>query len=247
MCSLSWSWESPDPSGETSFSLWFNRDERRARELADPPSLHEEGGMKTLMPVDPVGKGTWIIGNEHGLICCILNNYGVPPTPQKTYLSRGQLVKCLGRHKTLEQAVSYLEKMTRKESEESLAAFTLFLFSLPERSVKAYQWDEKSLTELHLHEPFYTSSSWNTEKVISYRREAFLAEVMSGKIINAAFHRKAEEGREKWSTFMTREETQTVSITEVHTCGESLKMNYWDRSNGEQTSRVLPLIREPQK
>jgi len=66
MCTVSWR----GGEGEV-FELFFNRDERRAREEALPPVLEVIEGRQSLFPLDPVGGGTWVGGNDAGLVLCL--------------------------------------------------------------------------------------------------------------------------------------------------------------------------------
>ena len=70
MCTLTW-WRGE--SGE--LEIFFNRDERKTRPVADPPSRFESDGVSFLSPRDPKGGGTWMTVNEYGIVVCLLNKW----------------------------------------------------------------------------------------------------------------------------------------------------------------------------
>ena len=70
MCTLTW-WR----GGNGAFEVYFNRDEKKTRSVAVPPGVHEVRGVRFLAPVDPDGRGTWIVANEQGLVVCLLNRW----------------------------------------------------------------------------------------------------------------------------------------------------------------------------
>ena len=55
------------------FRLVCNRDERRDRRAATPPTVHRVQHRTAIYPVDPVGGGTWIGVNDAGLAAALLN------------------------------------------------------------------------------------------------------------------------------------------------------------------------------
>ena len=62
MCTLTWG---RDEAG--GLEVFFNRDERKTRPVAEPPALDELNGVRFLSPRDPKGGGAWMIANELGL------------------------------------------------------------------------------------------------------------------------------------------------------------------------------------
>ena len=61
----------PDPSPR--FRLVANRDELRSRAAGHPPRATEIDGLQVVMPIDPVGGGTWVAASESGLVYALLN------------------------------------------------------------------------------------------------------------------------------------------------------------------------------
>lgn len=83
MCTVSWL-RLPN-----AYEILCNRDERRTRLPAQPPSLHTHSHGRFLAPLDPQGGGTWIAANDRGLTLCLLNGPS-RPSPSATH-SRGQI------------------------------------------------------------------------------------------------------------------------------------------------------------
>lgn len=55
------------------FRLVCNRDERRDRPAAAPPTVHRLEYSAAIYPVDPSGGGTWVGVNDAGLAAALLN------------------------------------------------------------------------------------------------------------------------------------------------------------------------------
>ena len=118
MCTASWLLE---PTG---YQVFFNRDEQKGRAKALPPQQFSAvGDVSFLMPVDPVGQGSWIATNEFGLTLCLLNYYQ-GQTPSGELISRGQLVKSFAHYSSAEQLIQDFEKL----SYQHFAPFTLVIF-----------------------------------------------------------------------------------------------------------------------
>jgi len=72
MCTVSWCRR----NGERGYSVFFNRDEQRARACGESPTIRTAtNGVRWCGPRDPCGGGTWIWTNDHGLSACVLNHY----------------------------------------------------------------------------------------------------------------------------------------------------------------------------
>jgi hypothetical protein len=50
-----------------------NRDEQVTRAAALPPVVRRIGGVRAMMPVDPVSGGTWVGADEAGVVMALLN------------------------------------------------------------------------------------------------------------------------------------------------------------------------------
>jgi hypothetical protein len=239
MCSVCWHWNKETSSPR--LSIYFNRDERRSRELAKAPEHFEQNGTRFMMPVDPKGGGSWIATNEHGLSLSLLNNYAVLPSAEKSYASRGMLVKALAASTDGDACVESLKELIEINT---YAAFSLLIWDVKMPTTELFAWDESKLTAPSLDLPFFTSSSWNTQAVQDYRKQCYLSEVHEKRKDPAKFLRTSEPSREMWSVFMSRESTQTVSCTNISVGEETTKMTYFDRPS--ETESHLQLDRHSQ-
>ena len=86
MCTSSWFFH---PNG---YSLFFNRDEKRTRAIAQPPKVIRTDNGMAIMPTDPDGGGTWLGVNSSGWTYALLNYYQ-GQIPSGTLTSRGTIVK----------------------------------------------------------------------------------------------------------------------------------------------------------
>jgi hypothetical protein len=85
----------------------FNRDERRDRLPAFPPSSHRLARRRAVYPVDPVGGGTWIGVNDRGIVAAVLNRTPSLPLPERGgSRSRGLIVPAVLSRDDFEAAVS---------------------------------------------------------------------------------------------------------------------------------------------
>lgn len=163
MCTVSWL------LANDGYQVFFNRDEQKGRALAYTPKYFNDVGVKYLMPVDPVGGGSWIAMNQAGLSICLLNYYQPPPS-RKKLISRGLLIKSLVSNTSLIKIRSALKKL----SLQHYAAFTLLVFPshLTAQTGKVYavRWDGHVLSTVTATSPM-VSSSVALAEVTNYRED----------------------------------------------------------------------------
>ncbi|MDX2319319.1 MAG: NRDE family protein [Moritella sp.] len=163
MCTVSWLLASDG------YQIFFNRDEQKGRALAQSPKYFNDLGVKYLMPVDPVGGGSWIAINQAGLSICLLNYYQQQPLG-KDLISRGLLVKSLVSNTSLTKIRSALKKL----SLQRYAAFTLLVFpshlNKQTGDVYAVRWNGHELTTITAVSPM-VSSSVALAEVTNYRED----------------------------------------------------------------------------
>lgn len=163
MCTVSWL------LANDGYQVFFNRDEQKGRALAQSPKYFNDLGVKYLMPVDPVGGGSWIAMNQAGLSLCLLNYYQQQP-PGKDLISRGLLVKSLVSHTSLTKIRYALNKLPLQR----YAAFTLLVFpshlTAQTGDVYAVRWDGNELTTITAVSPM-VSSSVALSEVTNYRED----------------------------------------------------------------------------
>lgn len=163
MCTVSWL------LANDGYQVFFNRDEQKGRALAHAPKYFNDLGVKYLMPVDPVGGGSWIAMNQAGLSICLLNYYQQKPAGKKL-ISRGLLVKSLVSNTSLTKIRSALNKLPLQR----YAAFTLLVFpshlTAKTGDVYAVRWDGCELSTVTAVSPM-VSSSVALAEVTNYRED----------------------------------------------------------------------------
>jgi len=163
MCTVSWL------LANDGYQVFFNRDEQKGRALAHSPKYFNDLGVKYLMPVDPVGGGSWIAMNQAGLSICLLNYYQQKP-PETELISRGLLVKSLISNTSLTKIRSALKKLHLHR----YAAFTLLVFpshlTAQVGDVYAVRWDGNELKTVMAESPM-VSSSVALSEVTNYRQD----------------------------------------------------------------------------
>ena len=221
MCSLSFQ---PTSGG---FLLAMNRDEQRDRPLARPPSEHLVAGWRALYPSEPDG-GTWIGGNERGIVLALLNWYARPARPESGTPGRGTLIPALL------ESISAQEISTRLTSLplELIKPFRLVAFSGSKCSIIESRWDGHRLEAVpHLWEPGHWFSSGFDEPRASSIRAATCerhATPFSSKDDLLALHRSHHPEQGPFSLCMHRDDAQTVSCTLVEWTPSRLAMDYID-------------------
>lgn len=234
MCSVSWQRD------EAGLFILFNRDERKSREEAFPPSVIEQNGRKILRPVDSEKGGTWFAVNQFGLAVGLLNNYRELSEPPENPRSRGQLVMEIAGAEDLEAAEAALHFALETGD---YPPFTLLVWHGDEE--RMWDWAGDKLSFTPHPKPLVTSSSWESERVETWRKTLYREKVENGNWDAVQFHRYEVPGDEASSVCMSRESTQTVSLTTCRITGSEAVMTYSARDRegrftGEITT-VLPV------
>ena len=195
MCTLTWRRDKA-----AGLEVYFNRDELKTRPVADPPRLRRRNGSDFLSPRDPVGGGTWMLANEHGIIVCLLNRWdraAQSAGPAGSRRSRGRLVLSMAGVTRLCEIEDFLRDL------KSFPAFILVGFS--QERERCWEWDGSGLTERMPLMPL-TSSSYEFEDVRAFR-EADFATGVRGLDYHAAAGRKSNA----YTVRMCRPDAQTWS------------------------------------
>ena len=207
MCTLTWWRESAG-----SYEVYFNRDEKKTRAMAEPPRAHEREGVTFLAPIDPDGGGTWLLVNERGLLVCLLNRWHEEPEGGKPLRSRGQLVMEMA---TLEN-VPAVEERLRLEDLQGVRPFTLVGFDpVGER---AWTWNGRELAADRNPElPLCSSSFHYTEVKIARRRrfQELRHTQRMGSSLLGLFHSDTEGTPSPFTPRMLRPDAQTMSRSRV--------------------------------
>src|SRR5690606_13667857 len=108
MCTVSWY------ADKNSYKVFFNRDECKDRARAVAPEIYtvrsQTSSQSHIMPLDPVGGGTWFAVNEFGLVFALLNYYQ-GRLPKGRLHSRGEIVKQIVSSRSLLEAQTYLQSL----------------------------------------------------------------------------------------------------------------------------------------
>lgn len=225
MCSVSW-W-----IDDFGYQIFFNRDEQKTRASALPPQAFMQQKTQVLMPVDPVGKGSWISLNEHGLSLCLLNNYQ-GKKPEGELVSRGKLLKRLSSEATIANVEQHFNQLLL----DQFAPFTLLAFEFANNKVRSFEWNGETVSIDYATSPCI-SSAVDLEKVSIYRQTAYEALPIETADDLLAFHSQHHPKHSHLSVCMHREDAQTVSFTCIQVSNESMKIGYVP---GSPCSCLLP-------
>jgi hypothetical protein len=203
-----------------------NRDEQRARPPAAPPRARQLAAVRAVWPLDPVSGGTWIAGNDAGLLLVLLNRHPRACGKGPGRMSRGIVIPALADLASVEEVVARAEELSSLD----LAPFTLVV--LRRRQVAVIRTGGRALsvrTGRLVRPLLFTSSSLGDHRVVAPRRELFRRLVgTSGAPLagQQAFHRHVWATRPDISVRMSRADAATVSRTVVDVQGDRLQMRY---------------------
>lgn len=194
------------------YGIYFNRDEQKTRQRAEPPFIWPDG---FLAPRDPQGAGTWIAVNPSGLILALLNRWheGAGGTQ-----SRGLLIPDLARHREVGELSEALPAL----SLERYSPFTLV--AMDTREILRWDWTGSELLQ-QIASPPITSSSYRFEEVRAERQRVFqeLGPERDLPAALAGYHERATGGAH--AVRMLRPDAQTWSRSRVTVSPTEI---YWD-------------------
>lgn len=208
--------------------LAANRDEQRSRPEALPPEVRSFGRRRAVLPIDPIGGGTWVAVNNAGLVLTLLNvtrtgNSGVPQPVR----SRGSIIPALLSCDTLSQAI----ECARNLDTGAYAPFRLVLVDADNLAELCSHGNEIQLLQnIPLTGPhLFTSSGLGDELVDAPRRQLFTQEFRPATdwlTAQDAFHRHSWSDRPELSVCMRRADARTVSKTTVVLGPENVTLAY---------------------
>lgn len=207
MCTMTW-WRQ-----EKLYGVYFNRDEMKTRPRAEPPSLREN---RFLAPLDPTGGGTWISVNRSGLIVALLNRWH---DQKKAPRSRGKLVWDLSKF----EDSTALEIGLSSEDLRNYPSFTLI--ALDASRVRQWDWNGKTLSESPASCPV-SSSSFDTENILSQRAAAFQNTVVNPNCPNQLQTYHSQSSHNAYSTRMCRPDAQTWSRSSISVSPKKIQWDY---------------------
>ncbi len=230
------------PKGGNDFILTSNRDEKDSREVALHPKEYIHQHSRVIYPQDPRAKGTWVACADSGFCLCLLNGGFVYHKSKPPYrVSRGVVLLDFFKFNNVNQfLVNYNFK--------NIEPFTLVIVEF-KSSLNLYEvrWDGKQahLSYKDSKLPHFWSSVTLYTPEDRQRRESWF-EQWKGEHLNhatpeliQAFHKTAGDGDLKTNLMMRKDETQTVSITQVVKSEGEVMMNYSDIKRNTTSSVVL--------
>lgn len=215
----------------------MNRDERRTRAPALPPTRVTPDGVPALIPVDGEAGGSWISLNAHGHTLALLNRYeDSPHDPAGTYLSRGLLLIELAGYAGPEAVDHALVRRPLT----SFRPFTLASVA-PGSDPWLFEWNGRVLEQARSAGPglLRTSSGRDQAAAERIRGALFTAAAQSPggltPAVLAALHRSHQPEKGPFSICMHREEATTVSCSLITVSATELLFCYVNGSPGEST------------
>ena len=225
MCTVSWS------LGQQGCRLYFNRDERRSRPRAKPPSVINWKGVPMIAPVDPEGGGSWIALNCDGGIAFLLNNYAASfrMDDDRRFQSRGEIPLNLA---SCSNASQRLETIRSSASESYRPFFVGYLSR--EEGPSLHSWDGQSLEECATDAPLLTTSSYLSETIQAYRRtlfDSFRADGGDDGMWKRGidFHRDRSCADAAFNPAMSRTDAETHCLSRITVTSDRLQFDYWER------------------
>jgi len=207
------------------FRLMSNRDERRDRAVALHPRVERLGDRLALMPIDPVGGGSWVGVNDAGLVAAVLNRH-IDAYASKALTTRGVLVRAALECSSVVAAV----ESVRTLGVDRFLPFRLILAQARHLAMVAGNGRELADAACSLTEPrMFTASSLGDVIVDGPRRRLFecLIESMRDPLDGQRlFHRHQWTDKRDISVLMARDDAATVSRTIVDVNERGIALEY---------------------
>ncbi len=249
------------------FVLATNRDESHRRGPARPPSVFERAGRRIIAPRDADAGGTWVAGDDHGHVLCLLNGDGPGASPPRADApSRGLLVLELMHDPRPAAVRAWLEQRAASD-ELNYRAFKLLVAAPGEghqpAGVARIDWDGATLSGCELDGASVAISSTFEREAVSHRRSVAFADFVRGLNATAegdgggldahrlsravtawhAGHTPGEPQGDAYSVCMHREDARTVSCTVITVSAARVAVDYqagWPCAGGPVVREEMP-------
>jgi hypothetical protein len=206
-----------------------NRDERRSRSTASPPTIYSVGRQRAVFPVDASSGGTWIAANDAGLVLALLNrSAGAVSQGDVAFRSRGHIVPALTRHSTLTSAIDAALALPPLEFQP----FQIIGVQGSEFAILTSNRRRITIVADSLHEPILCTSSSLGDTVVEGPRGALFQRLVRAtpqerwRHGQYRFHRHWWTAKPELSVLMSRPDARTVSRTTVDVSGRVVMMRY---------------------
>jgi hypothetical protein len=213
----------PDGGG---FRVMSNRDERRDRAVALRPRVEKLGCRSAILPIDPVGGGSWIGVNDAGLVAAVLNRHARPTAQARSSTSRGLIVRRALACDSIDGVLRFVEALEAN----NFQPFRLVIVQGRRIALVAGDGGEFASAQSSLEQPcMFTASSLGDTLVASPRRRLFdclLDHPLGWRHGQLLFHRHQWSDKRDISVQMEREDAATVSRTAVDITGQSISLEY---------------------
>ena len=223
-----------------------NRDEARTRPPALPPEVRDFGPCRAILPIDPVGGGTWIAINDSGLAASLLNHYSAKRRGERTAsaleatASRGTIIPRLMHCATMDAALAALEGI-------DVSAYPPFRLILTDgRDLVEATGDARRLASIRRtlgDAPVMFASSGLGDDVVDGPRRALFHQILTPGPDLAdrqdAYHRHSWPDRRQLSVCMSRADARTVSYTVVQREPDRIWLTYY----GDAPDRPVTPVR----
>ncbi|HJZ71594.1 MAG TPA: NRDE family protein [Vicinamibacterales bacterium] len=208
------------------FRVMSNRDERRDRAVALAPRVETFGTRSVIMPIDPVGGGSWIGVNDAGLAAALLNRHRGPRPITGSCSSRGAIVGRALSFDSLAAAVTSVRELDATRFQP----FSLVLVQQREIVLIASDSREVGHAASTLERPhMFTASSLGDFFVAAPRRRLFdcLMDHGGDRLRGQSlFHRHQWTDKRAISVLMERDDAATVSRTTVDVDQRGVALEY---------------------
>ena len=217
-------------TGNGTYRIAMNRDEKITRGAGLPPQIHEFDGTRVICPGDGTG-GTWIAVNEYGTALALLNwnDIGPPRIAADKTRSRGRVILALIDSRSLSQLHTVFDISNFK----GMLPFRLVGIFPLERKIREWRWDSARL-QLHIHpwqSRHWFSSSLSDKRAESVRGAACRnaqdeSDAGSGPWLRR-LHASHAGGPGPFSLCVHREHVRTLSYSEFECTSASIRLEHF--------------------
>jgi len=229
-------------TGNDTYRIAMNRDEKTARGAGMPPEMHEFDATRAIYPNDGDG-GTWIAANDCGVALALLNwnDIAAPGKAVKTR-SRGRVIPALIDSRTLWD----LRAVFSASNFTGMLPFRLVGVFPSEREIWEWRWNSTQLAfqvhEWKLRHWFSSSLSDNqAERLrgLACRDAQHESDVGSVSWLRR-LHASHGSGAGPFSLCVHREDAKTLSYSEVVVTREQVQMGHF-RGSPCTMAQIYPI------
>ncbi len=214
--------------------LTSNRDEKIHR-YTFVPEVYKLAHINYIAPKDQKASGTWVALDDKGTYYCLLNG------GFKKHVSKGNYRQSRGQIILDALQIDDFNTFYREYSFENIEPFTLIVYQ--NETLYELVWDgmHKNVNILNANEPhIWSSATLYTQQEVELKRQRFndlFKEGIPPKKQVIELHKL--DKKQKGFLLKRKDETKTVSISQLHKQGEHLFFDYWDLLNKQNIHTQL--------